>query len=41
LPGFNLVTGITAYGAAGVNNIFTLPFDNHFHDVLDSRFLHY
>ena len=41
IPGFDLVAGITAYGATGANNTFTVPFDNNFHDVFDSKFLPY
>jgi hypothetical protein len=35
--GFSIASGITAHGAAGTNNNFTVPFDGQFHDITDGK----
>ncbi len=36
-PGFPIAAGITAHGAAGTNNNFTVPFDSQFHDISNGK----
>lgn len=36
-PGFPIAAGITAHGAAGTNNNFTVPFDSQFHDITNGK----
>jgi hypothetical protein len=36
-PGFPIAAGITAHGAAGTNNNFTVPFDGQFHDITNGK----
>jgi hypothetical protein len=35
--GFLIAAGITAYGAAGTNNNFSILFDSQFHDITNGK----